>query len=175
MSGPRHIPMTADRLLKHIIGMTRQEGECWIWTGSFTGSRQPMMRVNGTKRTVRSAVMEFIKGEPTPTGSVVSNTCECSACVNPDHAVNVTKAKMLERSMRNTNQELRAAKISAGHARNKKLSDEQVAMVLESDKTGLVLAAELGVHFTLISHYRRRKSVRARQHNNPFAGLGARV
>lgn len=175
MSGPRHIPMTADRLLSYITAMSRQEGECWIWTSGFSGSGQPMMRVNGERRTVRSAVMQFIKRDPTPPGSVASNECECSACVNPKHAVNITKTKMLARSMRNTNQELRAAKIAAGHARNRKLSDEQVAMILESDRTQQSLADELGVHISLISHYRCRKSVRARQHNNPFAGLGART
>lgn len=170
----RAIPMTADRLLKHIIAMTKRDGDCWIWTGSVSHNGTPMMQVNGRHRPVRAAVMEFIKGEPTPAGSVASNTCECRSCVCPEHAANVTKAKVMERSMRNTNHELRAARISAGKVHERKLSDEQVAMILESDKTGLVLADELGVHFTLISRYRRRKTVRARQHNNPFAGLGAR-
>lgn len=166
--------MTKDQLLTHIQAMSVREGDCLIWTGSFSGNNQPMIRLDGVRRTVRSVVMQILKGKPTPAGSVASNTCECSKCVEPEHVLNISRAKMLERSRRNTNQELRAARIAAAKVHERKLTDEDVQMILSSDKTGLALAAELGVHNTLISRYRRGKSVRARRQSNPFAGLGSR-
>lgn len=161
-------------LLQVIRSRSKECGDCWEWAGSFTSGSVPMMYHQGIRRPVRALIMAGLKDSPTPQGHVASTSCENGWCVNPEHARNITKSKMLIRTRKNTNQEARAAKISATQTKRLgKLDDAAIIRIMDGEEKGVHLAKELGVDQSLISAYRLGKAGRFRR-ANPFAGLGAR-
>lgn len=166
--------MTPKQLREYIDARTKPEGACRIWTGAYSGSGQPMMWFKGKRRTVKSVVLEALKGVPQRPGFVSTTVCECIQCVDTSHCQQVSQAQMLERSRKNTNQALRAARIAASQAHLRKLTDEDILTILTSSEPGVHLAKRLGVHHSLISKYRRSQPGTARA-INPLSGLGARA
>lgn len=166
--------MTPKQLREYIDARTKPEGACRIWTGAISGSGQPMMWFKGKRRTVKSLVLEVFKGIPQRPGFVSTSVCECIQCVDTSHCHQISQAQMLERSRRNTNQALRAARISAAQQHLRKLTDEDILTILTSTRPGTHLAKEMGVHHSLISKYRTKQPGSARA-MNPLSGLGARV
>lgn len=158
-------------LLQVIRSRSKECGDCWEWMGSFTSGCVPMMYHRGKRCPVRSLILSGLKGTPTPPKHVASTTCENGWCVNPEHAKNITKTKMLERSRKNTNQEARAAKIAATQIKRiGKIDDAAMDRIMNGDEKGVHLAQELGVDQSLISAYRLGKAGKYRK-ANPFAGL----
>jgi len=159
--------------LDDIKARCEEVGDCLEWQGSYTTSGSPMLYHDGERTTVRKVVYALKHGRQLPDGHVASNCCCNPRCVSEDHVRGITKTKMLERTRANTNHELRAARIAATKRRNEaKLTPEQVQMVRDSQETNLALAAQLGVHHSLLSAIRNGKAWRS--YTNPFAGLGAR-
>lgn len=129
-----------------------------------------MMSHRGERRPVRSLILEW-KGRPPRANYVASTSCENTACVNPEHTKELPKAKMLERSRKNTNQAARAAKISATQIRKLgKISDDDYRLIMGSAASGVAISDSLGVHQSLVSAYRNGKRGRFRM-ANPFAAL----
>lgn len=156
--------MTPKQLREYIDARTRQEGACRIWTGGKTGSGQPTMRFKGERRTVRSVVLEVLKGLPHKPGFVASNTCQCSLCVETEHCLQISQAQMLERSRRNTNEEYRAARIAESQSHLRKLTDQDLRNIIVSSEPSTSLAKRLGVHHSLIGRYRKHPPVLIRQY-----------
>lgn len=159
-------------LLQVIKSRSEECGDCWEWTGSYvSGGVVPMMYHQGNRRGVRTLIMIGIKGAPTPEGHKASTTCENSRCVNPAHAKNITNAKLLERSRRNTNQTARAAKIAATQIKKLgRIDDAGLDRIMNGNESGVAVAQALGVDQSLISMYRLGKKGKFRR-ANPFAGL----
>lgn len=157
-------------LLEAIKARSKECGACWEWHGPFTSGRVPMMRHRGDRRPVRALILEW-KGKPARANHVASTSCENTACVNPEHTKELPKAKMLERSRKNTNQAARAAKISATQIRKLgKISDDAYMRIMGSTESGVSIGKDLGVDQSLVSAYRNGKRGRFRM-ANPFAGL----
>lgn len=115
------------------------EDGCWNWRGGIT-KRYPMHRQAGvTIGAHRWSYQEHIGA--IPAGWHVHHKCENTRCVNPDHL----EARPPKKHIRE-------------HSR--KLTDEQVAVILSSSAKGGVLATVFGVSQATISAVRRGRHYR---------------
>lgn len=67
---------------------TDRSGECWIWTGCISGSRdpRPQMRDPLSRRTrLASRVAWEVTYGPIPPGMFICHLCDNGKCVRPDH------------------------------------------------------------------------------------------
>lgn len=148
-------------------------GECWEWQGAYSPSGTPVMYARAERTTVRRVVWRIVKGAPLDPELMAGVKCDNPRCVRPEHIKPKTKAQVLSGMASNGNQALRAAKIAAAQRkRSTKLDEAKVAHIRTSDATNVALAAELGVHHSLISAIRKGRAWR--NFGSPFAGLGAR-
>jgi hypothetical protein len=95
----RPYPSLRDRLLTLSFQLQYDgvPGPCWIWLGAIhkKGYGTLSMRVKG-KRTPRSLFahrvsFEEFRGVKLTRKQTVDHTCECPACINPDHHQVVTR------------------------------------------------------------------------------------
>jgi len=148
-------------------------GDCWEWKGAYSPHGTPVMYARAERTTVRRVVWRILKGEPLDPKLMAGVKCNNPRCVHPDHVKPKTKAQVLGGMAKNGNQALRAAKIAASQRkRSAKLDETKVAHIRASNATNVALAAELGVHHSLISAIRKGRAWR--QFASPFAGVGAR-
>jgi hypothetical protein len=75
------------RLEPRLIKYVRTEGDCWVWTGSLTGSGQPVLRIGPDHRLtpVRRFLFEHVHG-PISSSRRAKSLKSCHAhCVRPSH------------------------------------------------------------------------------------------
>lgn len=98
---------------------------CWLWTGGRVfrmGNKDAPCIEPGR------AAFEIFLGEVFCLHAL--NVCGCAGCVNPDHAVLVTRSEKLAEQVRRINrnmtpEEKRQQGVSAGRASNAKMTPEQ--------------------------------------------------
>lgn len=117
MAGQRHRSLK-DRLLANSVPVQYPgvEGECWVWIGKLnnkcyghitmrpklSAKQEKMWReVKGCRPHARNymahrVAYEEFKGEKLGPGMTVDHTCQCPACINPDHHVPVTRKRNSE-------------------------------------------------------------------------------
>lgn len=117
---------------------------CWLPKRAIRGYRH--VRVDGVLQRAHRAVVGAKSGD------IVLHTCDVPSCCNPAHLTIGTQAdNMLDMQTK-------------GRHPSRKLSDEDVAAILESSDSGYSLAKKFGVSKSII--YRIRKGeiyVRLRQ------------
>lgn len=112
MAGQRHRSLK-DRLLFNSVAVQYPgvKGECWVWIGKLNskGYGHITMRTKRTPNDIalgrpaqprnmmahRVAYEEFT-GNTLGEGVTVDHTCECPACINPDHHKAVTRKRNSE-------------------------------------------------------------------------------
>lgn len=152
--------------LSEIKARCSEDGDCLIWTGATNAGGHPKFsRASG-----RRVVWELVHGTLQP-ADLITVTCGCSLCLNPQHLKKTTKSEVSR--VTNARPDIKAKRIASNQrsAREKgtKITMETARMIRASDKTGLALAAELQVSPSLITSVRKNKTWR--EHGNPFAGL----
>lgn len=152
--------------LEEIYARCTEDGDCLIWTGPANNYRHPTL----SGAAVRRIVWRLLHGE-IPDGKLVTTNCGDSLCLCKDHLVLTTKSEVSLKVAQRHDYALRKAASNARTAREKfgLITMDIARDIRESDKTGVALAAELGVSVYLISNVRTHKSWR--EHSNPFAGL----
>lgn len=146
---------------KYLRLRTLECGDCWEWLQSYTSSGIPLMprTGNGAAKTVRSKVATDILKRKLPKGTLASNKCENKRCVRPSHVQLISRAQMLERSRRNTNEALRRAKITASRRASSTVMDEQTASTIAaSDETLEVLAKRHNIHPSMVQKIKTGKA-----------------
>jgi len=112
MAGQRHRSLR-DRLLHNSVAVQYPGvvGECWVWIGKINRQgyghitmRQKLtakQKALGKSRSPRNlmahrvAYEEFM-GKKLHKGLTIDHTCECPACINPDHHKPMTRKKNSE-------------------------------------------------------------------------------
>ena len=62
----------------------RPEGECWLWTGSVSGTGYGRVRSYG-KNVASHRLSVFLSSGLDPIGNSVLHKCDIKRCCNPDH------------------------------------------------------------------------------------------
>lgn len=151
-----------------------EEGDCWIWTGAMDGNNTPVLRLNGSRSLVpvRRHILEM-SGKKI--GKLrATNTCDVRGCVNPEHAVAWTMAKLIKRSAIATGYARRPSRNSkiSGAARSRSpLTPELVKEIRESPETGRAVAIRLGLCQSTVQSIRAHDTWR--DYSSPFFALAA--
>lgn len=154
---------------------------CWLWRGAMTDGKWP--RIHGpdhTKpgspmgtQTGRRAVWHLKTGQPIPKGWRVYGTCQCDACVNPEHMKCGTTAEMGRFTVKLGRFKNSTARIVANRKTGQKRSRLNLAQLREiqqSSEFNRVLAEKWGVSHQTISRA-RRGLLKSIEPANPFLGL----
>jgi hypothetical protein len=156
--------------LQFLLGKCKEDADCLIWQGSLSkSSGHPKYNDKAARR----LVYELAKGR-IPAGHYVTVTCDCAACLSPEHLRLTTKAEITAKV--HSCPTVKAKKvISCAKASRKtgKLTMEKAREIRASNQTCDDLALVYGVDRTLISRVRTNKAWRettAAWHQ----GLGAR-
>ena len=162
-----------------IIGKCRHDEDgCLIWTGKVSHNGHPTGYVweDGRSRsfTVRRYLWELYTGEPVPDGMVVSTRCGKAACLHKNclHVITLgERSKRMHEQMTQATKLTRSRKLSeAQRAARGKVSPEQVAAIINSDKGPYTTARELGVSGVVASRIKRGLAYKEYT-AHPFAGL----
>lgn len=155
----------------------------WIWKGAMSEGKFPRIWApdytrggHKTGQHGRRAVWHLKTGMPIPEGWRVWSTCDCAACLNPDHIACGTSAAWgahMARIGKHKTMVHRVASRRAAQARMV-LSPDQIGMVQSDPRTGRELARALGVSEQTISRARTGRIVCHLPLASPFSGLGAR-
>lgn len=163
--------------LKMVHDRCVEEGECWIWKNALGQTGYPIIRARPHPCMLVRRVVAVLSGRaPAPRQPVVT-TCGEKLCCNPEHLFPSTARRVGMAAARRGafNGAGRIAKIT--HTKRSgpqaKLSMEIARSIRSSDKSSPVLAAEHGVHRSLILRIRQGTAWRDTAH--PFFGLGARA
>lgn len=152
--------------LKHLLSKCREDADCLLWTGSLSHSSGHPKYNN---KAARRLVYELAKGA-IPAGMLVTTTCDCAQCLNPEHLRLTTKAEITAKV--HNCPTVRAKKIvacTAAGRKTAKLTVEKARQIRASNQTCDELAIVHGVDRTLISRVRTNKAWR--EYGSPFAGL----
>jgi hypothetical protein len=162
--------------LAEMLARCVEDGDCLVWTGICSKGGVPKINIlpaGKTERTVLSArrvVWELAKG-PIPAKRLVTVTCGCSKCLNPEHLKLTTRAQVATLVGARLDVKLKkGAALSAGGYKAK-LTRDQAMDILASDKDTKTLSEEYGIGIGSIQRIKRRESFK--DYANPFAGLGA--
>ncbi|KZK32025.1 hypothetical protein A4F85_04740 [Delftia sp. GW456-R20] len=156
----------------------------WLWRGSVRPDGRPNIyapdhtRQNGgmTTQAGPRAIWHITTGKAIPTTHRAYVVCPHPTCCNPE-CIRCTTERLRGQFARRIGRHKGTPKhIAANRAINvkrAKLTAEQVLYVQSSPKTGVALAAELGVSMTTVSKCRRGQNVVTAPGGAPnvFAGL----
>ena len=152
-------------------GSVRPDGRANIYGPDYSTKDGDMATQAGPR-----AVWHMHTGKPIPKGHRAYVVCGHPACCNPKCircTTELLRGKFATRSGRFKNSAKHLAARRVISISRAKLTAEQVQYVKTSSKTGVELAAELGVGKATISKYRRGENVVTASGVvfNPFAGL----
>jgi len=162
--------MTIEGLIKHVHDRCVEEGECWIWRMALDGTA-PIMRMPGTHECipVRRALLEAA-GKRIE-GLFATVKCTTRRCVAPHHVIAVTRAELQQLTADRTGYHqglARRAKLSAASKARNGLTEDQIAIIMDSDASGRSIARKLGISLSTVQNHRNGKVFKA---GNPFAWL----
>lgn len=163
---------------------------CWEWRGSTTASNGGLTHTprawttdytldpTGQTKTVQTgnrAAWHAHTGQPIPQGHRVykNKLCANGLCVNPAHLACGTDEQWGKAVAKKGIWKNSARRIKANRAtgrKNSHVTPEILAYIQSSEKTGVALAAELGIKPSVVSNARRGR-MKSIQSRNPFAGL----
>lgn len=153
---------------------TIEEGDCWLWQGYIQNGTPQVMHYRKDKKgmySVRRLLRELQIGKVMPDGHY-GNTCGNPKCVSPDHTLwKTTKSHMRDMANKRTHgpvdsMKKRQARIDRGLT---KLDMEKAQAIRNSNEPGRVLAAQYGVHESMIKRIRTGRVWKVL--SSPFAGL----
>jgi hypothetical protein len=159
--------------LELIEAKSHWDGDCLIWGGGVAHNA-PYMSVNKKSTPVRRWIAENLQGKKTK-GLFVTFTCDCNLCVNPDHVVVVTRAKMQKMHadrLQYASNPVRRAKLAKAARARFNTSEEDVEKARNDPRSIRVVAAELGRSFDFVQKIRSGETWKT--YGNPFSGLGAK-
>lgn len=162
----------ADKLDQHC----EEQGDCMLWGGPLVQRKFPVLNVERKKLYVKRHAMQLmghVLGR-----KVVTSKCCNQLCVNPEHLVLVTKAKMVEMTVAahggNLNTPASKAKIAAALRARSPLTQEEVADIRNSNDSIRTIARRHDI--SQACAYMLRRGLWRRDYNaTPFTGLGART
>ena len=139
------------------------ESGCWLWLGETRKSGSPYGKwccrsISRTERYAHRFSWLLFRG-PIPEGMDVLHRCDVHSCVNPYHLFTGTPADNTADMIRKGRQNFQRDVTGSDNPRAK-LTDEDVFAILNSDLTGLELAARYGVTPTSIYFIRQGKTWR---------------
>lgn len=155
----------------------QEDGDCWIWQGIASKGGVPKINVHCGRgkngRSVLSArrvVWEALKG-PIPEGKYITPSCGQPGCLNPEHLVYTTKAKIAAQIGARPDVKAKKAAAGAGERSHRAiLTRAQVAEIRATSESPKKLAAMYGCSPSSIGKARRGETWQ--DYTNPFAGLG---
>lgn len=146
---------------------------CWLWLGGVSGSGYGITAIKRKSTSVHRLAYTLAKG-PIPAGKFVCHKCDVRTCINPDHLFLGTAAEntrdMINKGRRispGTENRMRGvAWVSAHHASlprgeshlRAKITEEDVADIRRSIRSGVSLAKQYGLTPTSITRIRKRLS-----------------
>jgi hypothetical protein len=155
-----------------------EDGDCLRWRLSIDTHRHPRYTfkmdtgrriTKGVRRVVYEAFFGFL-----PPRKLVTTSCGCADCLNPEHLTLTTRSKVISETWKH--QATRLKKVRAVQQTSRsirgKLDMDKARYIRASDKTGYELAKELGVSHTVISRV-RNGTAWLEAEASPFAGLFA--
>ena len=150
-------PWTIDRIMERVVV---SEDDCWLWTGTKDPNGYGVIRVGGRKGKTHPVhrFLDQLRNGPIPERIFVLHHCDVPACVRPDHLWRGTQAEnVADMDRKNRGRRYFETK--------RKLTPEQIDLILTSSKSSRILAQNLPVSARTIRRIRQR---------NPFA-LGRRA
>ncbi|KRC36253.1 hypothetical protein [Acidovorax sp. Root219] len=170
------------KTLEEIKGRCVVKDGHWLWRGALRPDGRPCIyapdftRHDGRLVTQcgMRAVWHTANGKAVPEGWRVYGSCDEWTCCNPAHVKCTSEVEFgqwLRETKRYRGQTKRILASRATGRRRAALSPLQVAYVMSSDKTGLALAAELGVSPATLSRYRRGQVPTVPPAGGMFSGL----
>lgn len=147
-------------------------GDCWEWRGALDGSA-PVMRPAGSRKLmpVRRAVMT-LAGKSIGDGRLACAKCGNERCVNPEHAVALTRQQLQQRTAKVTQYGrslVRAAKLASARRAYSPLTAEAVAQMRASGLSTRAAAAAFGCGQSAAADILAGRTWR--DYSNPMAGM----
>ncbi len=147
-------PRAAEAWLRKRVGYVGDD--CLIWPFGRTGRGYGGLRFNGGRKThlAHRVMCELAHGAPPFANAVVSHTCGKGhlGCVNPRHVEwSTQKDNIALKLVHGTSQ----VGTRNGGAR---ITEEQVLMIVSSDRADGAIAADLGVCRTAVNHVRNGRN-----------------
>ena len=137
------------RLEKHFV--RDASSNCWVWTGSIRGPKQPYGRLtigsrsDGTRRSIGAHQYSYLTfvGE-IPTGMCVSHRCDNPRCVNPDHLfLGTWKDNSDDRDQKGRN--IPGPRLVGSDAPNAKLTADEVGQIRSLSLSSYQVARQFGI------------------------------
>lgn len=129
--------------------MPEPNSGCRLWLGGVNRGGYGKIGIGGRHLTVTRLVWEATRG-PIPPGKMVCHKCDVPACVNIDHLWLGSHAEnMADRAAKGRN--LGRGRLRGGAANAlKKLTAEQIPLILADTRSYAAIASDFGVHRTTI-------------------------
>lgn len=146
-------PYTDEQWIEKFWPQVDQRGACWLWTGSLSAKGYGVFdaRLHGQRHYKAHRFSWALHNGPIPEGMNVCHTCDNRWCVNPEHL-------FLGTHQDNVADRMAKDRMRTGEDhQNSKLTNEQALYIYHSDKPAKEIAAELGVHDTVVYKIRGGK------------------
>jgi hypothetical protein len=128
---------------------------CWLWDGAADAMGYGLFFIGDRNKNKRAHIVSYeLHCGPVPKGLIVRHRCDVASCVNPAHLLTGTKAD----NMRDRHERNRTAR--GERASKAKLTEQNVREIRASIETNTALGKKFGVHNSIISDVRNRKSWR---------------
>jgi len=166
MNTKKHAIHTAESLLAKTI----EVGDCLEWQGYFANGT-PYVSNNGKMTSVRRLFSGLLNKNFVAGGFIVPK-CDNHRCINPNHAMRLSRSKMSSRNGKRAVQSIaKRLKIQKFKQQTEgKLSWDKVDEIRATNVPSRVLAEKFGVDKSLICRVRTGQAWK-RIENNIFAGL----
>lgn len=149
--------LRCEDLSPQVIALFREKVQktksCWLWTGYIDANGYGMAYVGkrhggGSKSWYAHRFAYVIAHGDVPAGAVVMHTCDNPTCVNPDHLRLGTQAE----NMREASEK---GRMNSPRPTLRKISEEQVRTIRESNQSSSFFAKLHGVCVSHINRIRR--------------------
>lgn len=158
--------------MESLLARSVEVGNCNEWTG-YNRNKTPSVFYKGRIHGVRR-VMLYLQGKTIPQNYFVSSSCGNPKCVNPAHITMLHPSQHATKiaQLVDYGNVQRIIKCTAKAQVRRKLTDEQVQIILDDPRNCRELSELFNVNKSLVSRIRRGKSHRMTLAlNNPFFQL----
>lgn len=162
-------PKGAVHTRETIYARVVEEGDCWVWQGSYS-HKAPVIRHMDKVVPVRRFIAEHLQGKSVA-NRFVTTTCGNMNCVCPEHVIVVTRSKLqkltAERTMFHIRPD-RRMKLQLAAQRRFQRPVEQIEAIRNATGSTRQIAREMGINLSVVQKIRNGISYSTM---NPFAGL----